>query len=476
MAEPQSLVQQEDEEQRRLSEAVRIGGSFRDPAGFVYERDGELLRQVNATGIAELRALHDSGLYAELSGAGLLVAHEEMPLADADTDEAEAVLKPERVPFISYPYEWCFGQLRDAALATLEIQKRALARGMVLKDASAYNIQFLRGKPILIDSLSLEPYKEGEPWVAYRQFCRHFLAPLALMSWIDPQLAMLQRTSLDGVPLALASKLLPFKTKLSGGLLMHLHMHGKREDQTATETRQNSARVSKTALQALVDSLEKTIQGLAPPGGKTEWADYYQDNSYTPEQMERKRQLAGEMLDSIPAAKTAWDLGANTGEFARIAAAKGLQTVAWDIDSAAVEQGYAIVRREQIPNVLPLRQDLMNPSGNLGWAEHERDSVSARGPADVVMALALVHHLAIANNVPLPQIAEYLSHLGRWVLIEWVPKEDVQVRRLLASRKDVFAHYDQPSFEAALSAFFEVCQVEPILDSGRTLYLLRKGG
>ena len=189
------------------------GGSFRDPSGFVYERDGVLYRRVHRSYAAHYDRLMDSGLYAALVGDGLLVPHEEVGPRGGEQDPY-ATLRPERVAFVSYPYEWCFSQLKDAALTTLRIQERALGFDMTLKDASAYNIQFHRGRPVLIDTLSFECYEEGVPWVGYRQLCQHFLAPLALMAHRDVRLGGLLRLHLDGIPLDLASTLLPARTRL----------------------------------------------------------------------------------------------------------------------------------------------------------------------------------------------------------------------------------------------------------------------
>ncbi len=448
-----------------MSAGSRLGSSFRDPSGFVFRRDGALYRQVNADYARDLDLLWSTGLYDDLVQAGLMVPVERQPLDLAPEPGAVAVLRPELIPTISYPYEWPFGALKDAALLTLEIARRALEKGMVLKDASAYNVQFLRGKPTFIDTLSFEPYAEGEPWIAYGQFCRHFLAPLALMALVDVRLQSLLRTSIDGVPLDLASALLPGLTKLKPGLQMHLHMHAKATGGVATES-VKKAHVSKTGLLATLDSLRGTVEGLRWEPKGTQWADYYGETNYTDAAMGEKRRLVADFLEGVEG--TCWDLGANTGEFSRIAAEKGLDTVAWDIDPGAVERAY----NAMLPGVLPLLQDLTNPSPDLGWAGAERDSLAARGPADVVLALALVHHLAIGNNRPLPDVAAYFARLGRRAVVEFVPKDDSQVRRLLASRRDVFPTYTLEGFEAAFGREFDIERKEPVAGTVRTLYRL----
>ena len=460
------------------SETVSVEpGSFRDPSGFIYYRNGTLFRQVQNVCRAEYDLLMASGLYQDLTDKGLLIPHVEDAAEPGMGGDAYRILRPERLAFLSYPYEWCFSQLRDAALATLAIQKQALEHGMSLKDASAYNIQFRAGQPTLIDTLSFEKYEEGKSWIAYRQFCQHFLAPLALMSRVDIRLNQLLRTNIDGVPLDLASRLLPGVTKLQPGLLTHIHLHGaaqKRYESQPVSSASGLGRLGRTALLGLIDSLESTVKHLTWKPDGTTWGDYYSQTNYSDTAMDGKQALVGEMMDAItPAPALVWDLGANTGLFSRIADKRGIATVAWDIDPAAVEKNYLQSRAQNETHLLPLLQDLTNPSPDLGWALRERQSLLRRGPADLVMALALVHHLAIGNNVPLGRVAEFFHSAGRHLIVEFVPKSDSQVQRLLASRQDIFTGYNQPDFEADFGRCFDIVRAAPVPNSERTLYLMR---
>lgn len=453
---------------------MRLGSSFRDPSGFVFEKEGELLRQVNKPYEEDFLLLESSGLLDELVRECLVVPTEQVGLDQAITGDAVAVLRPERIPFISYPYEWCFSQFKDAALLTLDITERALGKGMVLKDASAYNVQFVGAKPYLIDTLSFERYVEGEPWVAYRQFCQHFLAPLALMAHVDPRLNALAKVYIDGVPLDLAASMLPKSTKWKPALLTHIHMHSRVGRGEGDGAKAKAAKVSKIALMALLANLKSTVNGLDWKPEGTVWGDYYQNTNYADHSMNHKRELVAEFAEPVVGgAKTCWDLGANTGEFSRIAAEKGYYTVAWDVDPAAVEKGYRALKQAGIKNALPLIQDLTNPSPSIGWNNEERDSFQKRGPADLVLALALIHHLAIGNNVPLPSVAKFFAGVCSRLVIEFVPKEDSQVERMLSGRKDVFDRYNLPDFEAAFSEHFEVLRKESIRDTHRTLFLMR---
>jgi hypothetical protein len=458
-----------------LDEAARVGGSFRDPSGFVFRRSGLVYRQINHRYREHYDHLVGTGLYGRLVDEGLLIAHEESAEPPLEPEQSYRVLLPQQIPFISYPYEWCFSQLQEAALATLSIQRTAVEHGMSLRDASAFNLQFLRGRAVFIDSSSFERLRENQPWIGYQQFCRHFLAPLALTSYLDVRLMMLLRTHLDGVPLDLAARLLPVRSRLKPGLLMHLHAHAAAQRKTAGKTPTRSAAAfSRNALMGLIDSLESAIRSLSwTPEG--DWAKYYSDTNYTDEAFESKKKLVAEML-AAAGGETVWDLGANTGPFSRLAAHSGAFTLSVDLDPAAVETNYRLCRRDGVKNVLPLVGDLSNPSSDLGWAGEERQSLEARGPADVVLALALIHHLAIGNNTPLDKVADYFARLGRRLVIELVPKGDSQVERMLASREDIFSSYDQAGFEAAFSRRFETERREPIPGTKRTLYLMRRIG
>lgn len=448
-------------------------GSFRDPSGFVFWREGTLYRQINVGYKEQFERLARSGLYDKLVESKLLVPHEDVSLAESFTEEAYRVIRPTPIPFISYPYEWCFSQLRDAALLTLEIQKRALQYGMVLKDSSAYNIQFHRGRPILIDTLSFEIYREGDPWVAYRQFCRHFLAPLALMSYRDTRLGSMARLHIDGIPLDLASSLLPASSMFRISLLSHLHLHAKAERALSGDsTPSRKARVSARGLSALIENLESAIGSLRSKDAASDWSDYYGDHNYSATAFAQKEDLVAKFLDrSQP--RTVWDLGANRGVFSRISSKRGTLTVSLDRDHAVVEANYLQAKEAQDRNLLPLVLDLANPSPGVGWANAERDSLVARGPADTVLALALLHHLAISNNVPLPDIARFLRRLSGWIIVEFVPKEDSQVQRLLATREDVFPTYTRAGFEHAFAPQFEVIEAVQLEGSERVLYCMR---
>ena len=403
--------------------AQSLRSSFRDPSGFLFEgADGQLYRQINRRYQPDFEMLHSSGLYDELSGRGLLVEHDVSDDVKPAGDDGFCVIRPRRLRFISYPYEWAFSALKDAALLTLDVQLRALNHGMQLKDASAYNVQFDGCRPLLIDTLSFERLDANKPWKEYGQFCRHFLAPLALMAKTHIDSGYLLRDYIDGIPLDVASRMLPNRTRWSIGMQVHLHWHARmvakhQATQPAAHPSQKSGRprrrelhMPKNRLQAYLENLRNTVNSLRSNCGQTEWANYYEENSYTPATLNVKQELVGRYLRLAQPA-TVWDLGANTGVFSQIACDLGCFTCAFDVDPACVERAYLAGRTAKQANFLPLRMDLTNPSPSLGWAHGERDSLASRGPADMIMALALIHHLAIPCVVRNETIA-VLSNRG----------------------------------------------------------------
>jgi ribosomal protein L11 methylase PrmA len=457
-------------------EAVRHEGSFRDPSGFVFRRDGRLYRQVNERYAADYQLLLRSGLYDELTEEGLLVPHREASLELAVTDEAFRVLEPEELPFVSHPYEWSFGQLKAAALLTLEIQSRALEHGLVLKDASAFNVQFRGGRPVFIDTLSFEAYQHGAPWIAYRQFCRHFVAPLLLMSKVDVRLGRLSASHLDGVPLDLASGLLPHRTWLTLGALVHVHLHARSirryRDRPAEGVEKGKAAVSRRGLEGLVDNLRSVVGKASWNPDRTVWAGYEEEHSYSEAAFTAKQAVVSEFIEAVQP-RSVWDLGANTGTFSAVAATTASSVVSIDSDPGAVEKHFGRVQAAGSETVLPLWVDLTNPTPGRGWQGRERSSLVERGPADLLLALALLHHLRVTGNLSFSLIARGLAAMGRVLVVEWVPKEDPQVQRLLRSREDIFDSYDRDAFEKAFAQVWSIKRRESLPDSGRVLYLMR---
>lgn len=445
----------------------------------MFLQNGVVYRQINKSYQNDFERFVGSGLLEKLVTSGKIIAHQDVSLVKfGQTADAWKVIRPEKIPFLSYPYEWCFSMLKEAALLTLHIQKIALEHNMSLKDASAFNIQFLEGKPVLIDTLSFEIYEEGKPWIAYKQFVEHFLAPLCLMAMVDIRLNRLSSIFLDGIPVDLAAQMLPLRSRFNFNLLIHIYAHAssqKKFSDKKMDQATKSKKFSKGALLGLLDSLESAVKKLHWNPKGTQWAEYYdeENNNYIEEALDHKGKLVKNFLEIIKP-KIVWDMGANTGHFSKIAVEAGANVIAFDADCGAIEKNYHDVKKREEKHILPLFCDLTNPTPGVGWTNEERTSVIQRASADVVLALALIHHIAISNNIPFDYIASGFAKLGKYLIIEYVDKQDSQVQILLANRKDIFVNYTQKHFEEAFSVYFTIKQRESIKGSKRTLYLLEK--
>ena len=461
--------------------AHREFSSFRDPSGFLFWRDGTIYRWIDESYGAAFRHAQASGLYAKAVEAGLLLPFEvcdgmHHPAPGEAAREPLAVLKPVQLKLLTYPYEWSFGQLQDAAIATLDLHLLALDHGMLLKDASAFNIQFVDGAPRLIDHLSFDRLEDHAAWPAYGQFCRHFLSPLLLMSYVDLSMGRLLQIHLDGIPLDLASRLLPRRTSFSPGMQIHLHLHARvSRKYAAKRTRVLDSRraLSADRHRAIATSLKSLVKSLKPKDQITEWGDYYSDTNYTSDAFVTKKDIIVEFVKRTRP-QTLWDLGGNNGEMSRAVRDLVDQILCVDIDPRAVDLNYRECRKAGITNIVPAIADLTNPTPALGLFNKERLSLFGRRPPDLLMALALIHHLAITNNVPLPYIAEIFGRQARTLIIEFVPKSDSQVQRLLANRQDIFPHYDEANFKQAFSEHFDIVDERPIPETDRVLYLMAR--
>lgn len=457
----------------------RVSGSFRDPSGFVFAgEDGGVYRTVNEQYRKDFEIFTSSGLYDELLKKELIISFED---SDQTIDGAWKTIKAEKIPFISYPYEWSFSQLKDAAIATLNVQLIALKHGMSLKDASAYNIQFLRGAPVFIDLLSFEPYREGMTWSAYRQFIMHFYGPLTLMAGEDIRHGLDLRNFIDGVPLDYISSSLKKRTWFSPTKLIHIHLHSvlqhkyantKSGNQAENRKKIRTAKMSLDSLSRLIESLKCAVEGLHFPTEETEWGDYYNDTNYTKDAFALKKDLVDKLTKSV-SPKRACDLGANDGEFSRILAKHAELVVSSDIDPTAVEKNYNSIKRDKSKVIVPLLQDLCNPSPGLGWANSERSSFVERTQCDLVMGLALIHHLCISNNTPLSYVAEFFHSIAPAAIVEFVPKEDSQVQRLLSAREDIFPNYTLEGCIEAFKEFYPTVEKYDVSGSCRTMLLFK---
>ena len=451
-------------------------GSFRDPSGFVFLSDSIVYRTINDVFKKDWEQMIASGFAQSAMEKELLVPFEECtPMFGS-----WKTIRSPRLNVISYPYEWCFSQLKDAALLTLSLLEESLQHGLALKDATAFNVQFQGASPIFIDHLSFEVRKPDKPWAAYLQFCRHFLAPLALLHYRGGEMGRLSSLWVEGLPLSVTSSLLPFRSRFSLSMKIHLHMHAQLQDKHS-DAREHADAVKKLnvkpgALEKLCQSLRYAVEDLRLPEQKTEWGDYYSDTNYSEAAAKNK----AEIVETIARENTgtqAVDLGANTGEYSRLLAQYFEHVVAADVDFMAVERHYLRLAKERKSNITPMVLDMCNPSPGLGFANEERASFPDRFQANMVTALALIHHLTLGSGIPLTRVAYCFSRLlqqGGTLVLEFVPLEDSQAQRLMAARTNVFDDYSLEGCLAAFGKFFALKNKFAIVDSYRTILVFKK--
>lgn len=442
--------------------------SYRDPSGFVFIYNNEIYRQVNQLYRKDFEHFINSGLYKELTDAGLLIKHQQLDQNLTGTKEWYTTLKPERLLYLSFPYEWCFDQLKDAALLTLQLVQTSIRHNMILKDATPFNIQLHQGQLVFIDSLSFEAYQEDRPWVAYRQFCEAFLAPLALMHYHQQPLQRLLYSYPEGIPLDIASRLLPFRSRLNLHVYLHIHLQSK----IAHKKVSSGAKVafSKQKLLNLLRSLKTLIESFKLES-RGVWSDYYSEAENRSGYLSNKKNIVTEWINKLPNISSAIDVGANDGTFSELLSAKDILTVSVDGDHFAINKLYCLTKGAS-KNIFPLVMDLSNPSGPSGFL-NERESFIDRTQTDLALALAIIHHLAIGKNLPFEKVASFLKKLGRNLIIEFVPKSDEKVQLMLAQRKDVFDWYNEQTFVNAFSQHFTIIETKQLFPSDRTLYLMK---
>ena len=442
--------------------------SFRDPAGYIYYEDNLVYRKINKCYFKQYDYLMNSGLYDELVSSGLLISHKEVK-----RNKDYIVICVEKIPFISYPYEWCFEELKDAGMLTLKIQEICLKYDMVLKDASGYNIQFYKGKPIFIDTLSFDFYVDGSAWGAYGQFCRHFMAPLLLMRYVDENLNCLLKNYIDGIPLDVASNVL----KGRGGLvsLEHIRLHSRSINKNSSGNNIKSVYMSKNSVVNMVLMMERQISKLRRKYCNSEWDKYYDNTNYDEIADRCKVNCVRDYVKyiNISNSDVIWDLGSNDGKYSRVVSDIGGYVISFDIDVNAVNRSYNLVRENNEKNILPLLLDLTNPSPSIGVDLCERKSFNDRAPVKCVIALALIHHISISNNVPFDKVASWFSKLGEYLIIEFVPKDDSQVEKLLKTRNDIFDDYDINNFEECFGKYYKIVKKRDVKNSKRVIYLMK---
>lgn len=446
-------------------------GSFRDPASRVVLGDATVTRVLDERGLADWRALVNTDFFRRAVADGRLIPTAEMEAPG----EAAGALEHPRIGFITYPFEWTFSMLRDAALLQLDLMLDALAEGMILKDATPYNIQFPGGRPQFIDIGSFERYRPGEPWIGYRQFCRQFLHPLLLEAWCGVPFQPWLRGDPEGPTSAQMWRLLPARRKATRLAILHIGLQARAEARLrGQEVRRSLAEAGFSAdlIRANVEKLRSLVEGLEWDTGEGAWSTYH-GCDHVARDRDLKTEFFVQALQEI-APGTVLDLGANDGHFSQIAVSQGADAIAVDGDEVVLDRMY----RSLQPGtpITPVLTDLQNPSPSQGWAGVERPALFERARPGLVLAYGLIHHLIYTASVPPARVVEWLAGFEAPVVVEFVGPDDPMVDRLTANKRPEELHpdRDRESFERLVSSHFRVARHTDLPGGTRRLYQLAR--
>ena len=460
-------------------------GSFRDRTSRVFYRDGAVFRGLNTHAAQEWEVLKAKTFFQRSLVEGKIVHTEQVESPDAapapHAERCDAhwsvILKHQAIPFISYPYEWPFSMLQDAALLTLDLQAAALDADMTLKDATPFNVQWSGSQPVFIDIPSFEQLRPGEPWVGYRQFCQLFLYPLFLQAYKDVPFQPWLRGNLEGIEPAQCAQLMSLRDLFRPGVLSHVVLQAKAEASYARTERNlkkdlRRAGFHKALIQANISRLQKQVAKLTWQRTRSTWSGYTEALPYTEREQHQKADFVRRVTHSRRW-NLVWDLGCNTGTFSRIAAENADYVLATDIDTLVIERLYDALKQEHSPNILPLISNVADPAPNLGWRGLERKALVERGRPDLTLCLALLHHVVISAHIPLREFISWLASLGTTLVIEFVTRDDPMVQTLLRHKADHYTDYDLEYFERCLADAFEIDRQETLASGTRRLYYAR---
>lgn len=453
----------------------RHASSFRDPSGYIFNDNGIIKRRVLPIYFEQYKALKNQNIFTKLSSLGLLIEHEEL-----FENDSEIVILPKQLPFVTYPYEWCFNQYKEAALLTLKLQKYCLENNFSLKDASAFNITFYKGKAVFIDTLSFDFYQNNLPWRGYKQFISHFLGPLVLAHYYGSQSLKLLSNFIDGIPIKMVSSMLPLKSKLNPFLYSNIHLLAKFENKYNEDDKKDVKLVSlsKKAQLNMLSSLYNYIKKLSLKE-ESEWGDYYNKINYTDEAFLHKSEIINNWVNKLEI-KSLIDLGGNDGTFVRQIENKPELALVCDIDNNAVDLNYKSIKLNRELNILPIVVDVLNPSPSIGFNNQERDSFINRVKKfapDVTLALALLHHMSLSGNIPFNMSAKFFASFSKYLIIEFPKRDDSWVQRLLSSKGEFQNHfnfYTIINFKKDYENYFETIDEISIHNSERVLFLLKR--
>ena len=457
----------------------REPGSFRDPAGAVFNAGGRIFRGISSAAATHFRDFIGSSFFSRHAGTRIVQTREIHPeeaqaagIPATDVQAFDMWVEHEALPFISYPYEWSFTALQQAACLTLQLLIDGLQNGYILKDASAYNVQFINSRPIFIDVLSFDAYKDGTPFLGYRQFCEQFLAPLCLTAFANIDFNAWLRGRPGGLDLTEVTTTLPVRTWLQPTTLLHIHLHAlamRKLKSTSIHSQRKLRPVPRANLIALARGMERFTARLRRR--KTSyWQDYATCNPYDQTMQAHKIRIVQEFISERNILRLL-DLGCNTGAYSRAAIQAGTkQIIGIDFDCSAIDGATRDARHQTWPAQF-LHYDITNPSPGQGWRHAEQRTLEERlGKLDAVLCLALIHHIVIGKNIPLNEFIAWVCKLATRGLIEFVPKVDPMAQELLRHREDIFQQYDQSHFEQTLRGLCKYVNPHPVQGTHRILY------
>jgi len=445
--------------------------SFRDPAGYIYQHEGIFYRFVSDNYTKEYEFAKQHGVYADAVRQHLLLPFKEIDERHIDQAELYKTLLPNQLTFQTFPWEWCFDQYKDAALTTLSLNQLALNKGMILKDATPLNIQLVDGHCQWIDHLSFDIYDEKKPWIAYRQFCEMFLNPLLIASYCKTDIHRLSAAYPSGITALQTAALLPFKSRLNIHIQLHVYLQAgiQKKKKSAPE---KQTIFSREKLLRIMESLISCIQSLTFRSVQTVWSDYYEETILSKDYLEDKKLILSEYLNEL-SYQTVFDAGCNDGIFSFLCKKEAL-VISSDGDASCINRLYKQIKQDKITHINPVVIDLMQPTGGMGWDNREQNPFFERKEYDLILVLALMHHLCIGKNLPFTKLAKFLATHGRQVLIEYIPKDDPKVIELLRNRQDIFYAYDRYHFEKAFDVYFRLEKATPIGGTKRLLYKMTR--
>lgn len=455
-------------------------GSFRDPEGRVFSVNGRIFRTLSPAAAERMRSFEKDGRLRRLIDAGAIIPSALTTASQAGLDShlcGNLVMEHEKIPLVTYPYEWSFDMLRDAALHTLDLLETCLDMGMMLKDATPFNLSAHKNRMVFMDTLSLDEYRDGRPWEGYSQFCREFLFPLMLTAYKRIEFQSWFRGELNGLKAPSLSQVFGYANLPSKGVWTHVHLQAflerflSRKKDLSVRDRFKTGSFPKKVIIRMVRKLRKIVAAMKYRAADSVWTGYEGHNTYAPEDERTKEGFVSAAARGLNGEVWA-DLGCNNGRYALVAARATKLVVGLDADPAAVNGFYRRIRAREGAACHPVVCDLLNPSPAMGWRLTERPSLFDRLRADRFLALALVHHLCIGGNVPLGEFVEMLKGVGGGGVVEWVNKKDPMVQRLLRNRQDVFPDYTWENFRNLIEGSFQLKEVTETHHGTRKLCLV----